>query len=428
MALRNALPLGAPAPWSATVPQQALELITTWDMDERDALAAPPDPDLAWAEVGTHVAVGSGIVKIPHAMPSSLDFERFKPGGTRNLKSFDAVVTKVQGSPFDLSFGIPMIWDSIGNGYRLMTASSEGGQSTLIDFMGIGGVGAMYVVAGRAYKAQIVGNLLYTGMYCTGSNITMTTPTALAYGGDVQGAASGGIALFTDGTGAANSVGDQQYANPRVSSSARFKNVFSAFGEFSANYGSSLVKMTQTPHATLANKYSGARVTDTVGPSYMRDKFWRMMVQSLTMQTQVVSGTGVAAAASNPYAMAQMLGLTEENFLGQTIQTAFGPRRFWIASEMDNHPYVVANPNTNGTGIPGDMWMNVSAGSTPGSGQKRPTWAKLICNNKDFVPLFRFYGPGDPRAEHELLMRFEGNLDAGATGGAPGEAQVFFQV
>lgn len=428
MGLRNGLPLGSPAPWSSTIPGTALELITTWDMDERDALAAAPDPDLAWAEVGTHTAVGSGIVKIPHAMPSSLDFERFKPGGTRNLKTFDAVVTKVSAGPLDLSFGIPMIWDSAGNGYKLMSAANEGGQDTLVDFMGINGIGAMYVLAGKAFKSQLVANLFYAGMYCTGSGLTMTTPTALAYGGDAQGAAAGGVALFTDGTGAAGSVGTNHLANPRVSSSAPFTNLFSAFGEFSANYGRSLVKMTQVPHSTLANKFSGARVTDTIGPSYMRDKFWRMMVQSLVMQTATVGGNGVAASTTNAYsdASAQLAraGVSEENFLG----TAFGPRRFWIASELDNHPYVVANPNTNGTGVPGDFWVNVSAGMTPGLGQKRATWAKLVCNSKLFVPTFRFYGPGDPRAEHELQMRFEGNLDAGAAGGAPGEAQVFFQV
>lgn len=424
MPLRSGLPLGAPAPWSSTVPQQALELITVFDMDERDALVAPPNPDLAWAEVGTLTSVGSGIVKVPHSLPSSLDFERLKPGGTRNLKSIDAVVTKVSAAPLDLSFGIPMRWDTLGNGYRLMTSAKEGGQDTLIDFAGIGGIGAWYVMAGKAYKCQLIGNLFYAGMYCTTSGVSMTTPTALAYGGDAQGLATGGIALFTDGTGPIGGVGDQHYANPRVSSSARFKNVFAQFGTFDANYGASLVRMTQTPHATLANKFSGARVTDTFGPSYMRDKFWRMAVQSLVMQTGVAGGNGVAAAVSNPYAALAAAGINEENFLG----TTFGPRRFWITSELDNHPYVLANPNTNGTGVPADFWVNVSAGTTTGTGQRRATWAKLACNSKEFIPTFRFYGPGDPRAEHELLMRFEGNLDAGVAGGAPGEAQVFFQV
>lgn len=423
MPLRNGLPLPAAAPWSSTVPGQLLQLVTQWDLSEKGALAAPPDPDLAWAGVGTFTAVGQGLVKIPHSMPTSLDFERFKPGATRTYQTFDAVVTTVASAPLVLNFGIPMIWDRIGNGYLLKNPTTD---SLLTDFMGMTDTGEYYVVAGLAYKAQLVGNLFYAGMYCTGSGVTMTTPTALAYGGDSQGTAASGVALFTDGTGGAGTIGDQHFANPRVSTSARFKNVFSAFGEFTANYGASLVKMTQIPHPTLANKFSGARVTDTIGPSYMRDKFWRIMISSLTMQTATVGGNGVAAATTNAYAMLAALGITEENFLGQTIQTAFGPRRFWIASELDNHPYVVANPNTNGTGIPGDFWVNVSAGMY--MGKRRPTWAKLICNSKEFVPVFHFYGPGDPRAQSELLMRFEGDLDAGAAGGAPGEVQVFFQV
>ncbi len=423
MPLRNGLPLAAPAPWSNAVPGQLLQLITQWDLSERAALAAPPDPDLAWADVGTFTAQGRGIVKVPHTMPSGLDFQRFKPGGTRTYETLDAVVTTVASAPLVLNFGIPMIYDQIGDGY-LLTSPTDG--NTLVDFMGMNDTGEFYVIAGKAYKAQLVGNLFYQGMYCTGSGISMTTPTALAYGGDAQGSAVNGIALFTDGTGAANSVGDQHYANPRISSSARFKNVFTGYGEFMTNYGRSLVEMTRIPHPTLANKYSGARTTDTLGPSYMRDKFWSMMISSLTLQTATVGGNGVAAATTNPYAMLAALGITEENFLGQTIQTAFGPRRFWISSELDNHPYVVANANTNGTGIPGDFWINVANGTY--LGKKRPTWAKLICNSKDFVPVFHFYGPGDPRAQSELMMRFEGDLDAGAAGGAPGEIQVFFQA
>ncbi len=419
MPLRNGLPLPAPAPWSSTVPGQLLELITQWDLSEKAALAAPPDPDLAWAGVGTWTAVGQGIVKMPHTMPTSLDFQRFKPGDSRTYETFDAVVTRVASAPLVLNFGIPMIFDRIGNGYLLKSPTND---SVLTDFLGMNDTGEFYVVAGQAYKAQLVGNIFYQGMYCTGSGVSMTTPTVLAYGGDPQGTCASGVALFTDGTGAATSIGDQHFANPKVSTSARFKNVFSAFGEFTVAYGSSLVKMTQIPHSTLANKFSGARVTDTIGPSYMRDQFWRMLVSSLTLQTGTVGGNGVAAATTNPYAALAAAGITEENFLG----TAFGPRRFWISSELDNHPYVLANPNTNGTGIPGDFWVNVSAGTY--MGKKRPTWAKLICNSKEFVPLFQFYGPGDPRAQSELMMRFEGNLDAGAAGGAPGEVQVFFQV
>src|SRR5512147_276853 len=414
MPLVNALPAPTGNPWSASAPQQALELITVYNLDELTALSAPPNPDLAWADIGTAVGLGMGIVKFAHALPSTMNFERFKPGGTRKYNTVDIITTPVRVNPYDLSFGIPMIWDAIGNGWKLMSQAQD---NSLIDFTGITGLGADYTVAGKAYKCQLIASLFYNAMYCTGSGLSLTTPTEFAYGGSPQGSAKGGIALFTDGTGAADSVGDRHYSNPTVNSSGRFKNVWSAFGEFKANYGASLTTMTVKPHATLPNRTSGARVRHTFGPTFMREKFWRMMVEDLTLVTSSVSGNGVAAAPSNPFALAKTMGITEDNFVGN----AFGPRTFWILPELDNHPYCPTNPGK-------DMWVNVSAGVGVMTGQPRPAWAKLASNNKEFVPLFRFYGPGDPRAMNERMMRFEGDLDGGATGGAPGEIDVFFEV
>lgn len=416
MPLVNALPINAfPGnPWSSTAPQQALELITTWNLDELTALSAPPDPDLAWADVGSNTAQGVGIVKFGHAFPSSLNFQGFKPDGARAYNTLDVIAAKVQVNPYDLNFAIPMIWSEIGNGWQLM---SNGNGAELIDFTGINGLGADYVVAGKAYKCQLVASLFYSGMYCTGSGLSLTTPKALAHGGAAMPNEPNGIALFTDGTGSVGTAGAMHYANPTVASSGRFKNIWSAFGSFSANFGASLVKMTVKPHATLPNKTSGARVTDVFGPTYMREKFWQMMVQTLTLQTAELGGNGVAAATTNPYAQAVANGLSEENFIG----SAFGPRRFWILPELDNHPYPVANPGK-------DFWINVSAGKDRSTGRPRASWAKLASNSKDFVPTFRFYGPGDPRAMSERRMRFEGDLDGGVAGGAPGEIDMFFET
>jgi len=433
MPLINALPTPQGARWSSAAPQQALDLITTWNLDEKDALNAPPSATLGWAEIGSHTGQGVGVVKFGHAMPSSLNFSPFKPGGTRDYKTIDAVVAKAQPAPADLSFVIPMIYDEAGNGWKLMSPTGEKdlrGQDILMEFLGIDGIGADYVVAGKAYKCQLIASLFYNSMYCTNSGLTLTAPVRLTY---PQGKATGGIALFSDGTGAAGSVGDSHYANPTVASSGQFKNVYSAFGAFDAPgaYGKSLRLMTTKPHPTLANKTSGATVTDTFGPTHMREKFWQMAVASLTLQTATVGGNGVAAAPENVYSqfksnleLAKKLGMDEDNFLG----AGFGPRRFWILSELDNHPYVLANPNTNGTGQPADMWVNVSAGTDRATGRKRPSWVKCASNSLLFVPTFHFYGPGDPRAQGERMMRFEGDLDADAVPGAPGEIDVFFQV
>lgn len=411
MPLVNGLPLDIfPGnPWSATAPQQALELITTWSLDELTALNSPPGPDLAWADIGTNTMVAMGIGKWGHSMPQTLDFQTFKPGGARTYHTLDVVASQVRVNPFDLSFGIPMVWDAIGNGYKLMSPSTDG---TLMDFVGISGLASQYVLAGKAYKCMLLASLFYKGLYSTA--LGLTTPEALTF---PQPNNPNGIALFTDGTGAEGSGGAQHYANPTNPKSGRFKNVWPAFGAFAANYGLSLTKMAIKPHATLSNVTSGARVTDTFGPPSMYQKFWEMMVQTLTLQTATVGGNGVGAATTNPYSQAVSMGLSQENFIG----TTFGPRRFWIVPHLENHPYLLANPGK-------DFWINVSAGKDQSTGLPRATWGKLASNSKDFVPTFRFYGPGDPRAQSERLMRFEGDLDGGAAAGAPGEIDMFFET
>ena len=398
-------------PWSAFAPQQALELVTTFNLEEFDALNTDPEEDLAWGDVGTHVSAGTGIIKVMNRMPQSLDFGKFKYGGDRKYNSIDAVATRIGVNPFDLNFGFPMIWNEIGNGWQLMSE----GEGSLMEFLGVNGLAADYVLAGRAWKCELLASLFYSGLYCTGSGLNITTPTALAYGGAPQGLAANGVALFTDGTGAATSIGTQHYANPTQNGSGRFKNVWSAFGSFSANYGASLVKMTQKPHPTLSNVKSGARVTDTFGPPSMYEKFWNMMVQTLTLQSVTEGGNLAAAAATNPLSDAMTRGLSQDNFIG----TTFGPRTFWIVPQLEDHPYMVANPGK-------DMWINVSR-TKPGK-KPRPSWAQLASNSKTFTPVFRSYGPGDPRAMSERRMRFEGDLDGGVAGGVPGEIDMFFEV
>ncbi len=412
MTLISALPLNAfpGSPWSASAPQQTLELITTYDLDELDALSTPPTPDLAWSNVGTMTAIGTGIVKIVHRMPQTMAYTAFKIGGGRVYNTMDAVATGVKVAPADLNFGYPMIWDAIGNGWKLMSAAPDG---SMVDFMGINGIAPGFVEAGLHYKCQLLASLYYSSLYCT--SLGLTAPLEFTY---PQPNNPNGIALFTDGTGAEGSGGAKHYANPTVSNSGRFKNVYPAFGAFATNYGRSLVLMTQKPHPTLPNVTSGARTTDTFGPTHMRERFWNMMTQTLVLQGGSINGTAIGAGVTNAQSALAIAGITEENFLGN----AFGPRRFWILPQLDNHPYVQAHLTDGPGGAPADMWINVSAG------KGRATYAKLAGASKDFVPTFRFYGPGDPRAESEQMCRFESNLHGGVRAGAPGEADMFFGV
>ncbi len=183
--------------------------------------------------------------------------------------------------------------------------------------------------------------------------------------------------------------------------------------------------MAEKPHATLSNVTSGARVTDTVGPSHMRDKFWRMMVQTLSPEIFAAGGALAAAATTNPYSMAVSAlaaqGITEENFIG----SGFGTKRFWIAPQLDNHPYVLAHPSDGADGGPADFWINIST-STPGN--ERAAWGEIACMNADMVPRVLFYGAGDAQAQNNRQCRFEGDLDLGAAAGDPGEIDMFGEV
>jgi hypothetical protein len=336
-------------------------------------------------------------------------FAQFKYGGTRNYNSVDVTASEVHVNPWELSYAWPMIFDTIGNGYKLMNAGSDG---SLSDFAGIGGLAEEIVTAGRAYKAQLVASLFYTGY--TSAALGMTA-TALTY---PQPGYPNGLPLFTNGSDTA-----MHFAHPMNANSGRFKNVYTAYGTFATKFGASLVVMTQKPHATLPNMTSGARVTDVIGPTWMRDRFWQMAVQNLQLQSVTGGGNLAAASSSNVYTTEVLKRFNEDSFIGAS---GFTPQTYWICPQLDNHPYFTANSGANMTtgpdGGPADMWINISAGP------KRATWAKLASNSRDFTPIARYYGEGDPRAMSERRVRLETDLDAGVAAGAPGEIDLFFGV
>jgi hypothetical protein len=402
MPLVNSLPLAQSGPWSATAPQQALELITTFNTDELLALQQPPNADVGWVDRGSHTSVSTGIVKVVHSMPQSAAMQEFTGGNNRKYHNLDVVAKALKPSARDLSYKIPMVFDVLGNGWKLM---SPGEENTLIDFVGITGLGAIYVQSGRVEKARFAADLFYSSLYCTTGGITQTAPKKTSY---PQGKSATGIALFSDGTGADGSVGAKHYANPVVATSARFTNVHFGFGAFEANFGASLVTMTQTPNGLYPDITSGARTSDVFGPTTMREKFWRMAVQDLVLTAEQVSSQAVAAAITNPFAYAKTMGITEENFIG----TAFGPRTFWTVPHLDNHPYLIQNPTA-------DFWINVDA--RPGVA----SWCQLACNSQAWTPIFHMYGPGDPQAMRDREMRWEGDLDGDSQPGDPIRAHMF---
>jgi len=409
MTLISTLPVTQVGPWSATAPVRALELITTYNLDEHLALLKPPHDDVRWAaEAGTHTSVGVGIIKPAFAMPQSAAMQPFNAENGRRYYGLDVITQTLKPGARDLSYKIPMIWNEIGNGYQLMA----GGRP--LEIADITGIAELFVMSGAVERAVFAADLFYSSFYATTGGLSSTAPTKLTY---PQGAATGGIALFSDGTGAAGSVGDQHYANPTNPKSGRFSTVHFGYGPWSQNtFASSMTLMAKRPHPLFPNITSGQVVTDVFGPTSMRQKFFEMAVQDLVLQAVNMSGQNVAAAVTNPYSFAKANGLTEETFIGNP----FGPRRYWAIPHLDNHPYLVQNPTA-------DFWINI-ARNVPGRAQSAVSWCKLACNTKDWTPVFRMYGPGDPIAQRDREMRWEGDLDADSQPGDPMAVDMFGSV
>lgn len=414
MPMSSGLPLSASAPWSNTVPDPINSLFTQWNLDEAESLMTDPEPDCKWANQGTSLKPGVGRVTHVHTLPQSGELTPFD--GKRKYFSVSAVAKSVEPAPEQLNYEVPMVWLPGDTGYRLVAVSTDG---SMVDILGANGAGlgavtSAYVASGRVRKALHVANLFFSSMYCTAHGIT--APTKFTYATPTN---PNGHALFSDGTGADGTPGAKHHANPAYAGSARFANVFPAYGEFIANSGRSFAAMTTIPNAIFPSTRASQFVTDIVGPTRMIEKFWIHMIQTLSPQL-FQSITGVAAAATtNPHSReAQLMaaGMSPESFLGQT----FGVRRYWIAPQLDDHPYCVDNPNK-------DMWVNISIGGEKDA-RKALTWAKGAANNETCTPLMRFYGPGDARAQSERKARWEGDLDIAFEPGSPNRIQVFFEA
>lgn len=402
MALLNAQPIQAfPGfQWSSVVSPEVQEIVTTINVESLDALNKIPEAMYRWADRGSKVSPGVGTVKVPIRLPSSMAFQPFQYGGTRSYNSIDIAAPVIKVNPWDLNFAWPMIWNDIGTG------------GTLTDFMGVAGLASMIVTASRAYKAQLVASLFYKGLTSAALGLTAEALTI------AQPGLPNGNALFTNGTDS-----PLHYAHPFRPDSPRFANAFPAYGTFAERYIDSLVSMTQVPHPSLPNMTMGNEVTDVVGPTWMRDRFFTMAVQTLAMQAQTIGGLPVAAGTTNPLALETLGKFTKNTFIGAS---GFMPQTFWICPALDSHPYFTANSNANMVtgprGGPADMWINICA-SDP-----TQTWCELAAPTKEFTPRSHLYGDGDPLSQSQRRVRLETDLDAGVAAGLPHFVQMFFGV
>lgn len=386
MSLQNALPVPAFPGFKhyGVVSEAVQEIVTAFNAESLDALASIPEHAVAWADIGTRVTAGMFEVKIPIRLPSSMAFNPFD--GTRSYGKLDLVAPTVQVGPFDLNFEWPM-------------QINQSGIAELINFYGAEGLALMVVQAARAHKAQLVASLLYKGM--TNANLGLTA-TALTI---KQPGAPNGLPLFND-------QGDGHYAHPLNANSGRFKNLFLNAGKITDTgvFGDMLMKMSQVPHPSQPNMTMGNQVTDIIGPTHMLIPFYQTAVQSLSLE--IASGGSEFAATTNIYKP----DLIEEAMRANRFVGASGiaPWRFSIAPQLDNHPYLVANPGKH-------MWLAVS-------NKQGQRWAELAGPNKEFVPVVTLFGDGVPESQKSRQVTMISDLDAGAAAGLPHFAQLYLET
>ena len=386
MSLENALPIPAFPGFThyGVVAGDVKEIATTFNAESPDALAGVPEPAIRWCEVGTRVTAGTFEVKIPIRLPSSMAFQPFD--GNRSYNRLDIAAPLVRPMPFSLNFEWPIQIDQSGN-------------AQLKEFYGAQGLAQTVVDAARAHKAQLVASVLYQGITNAALGLTAQVRTI------PQPGQPNGLPLFTDG-----SETPSHYTHPFKSTSGRFANLFHGVGKLTDEgvFGDMLRRATQVPHPALPNMTMGLGVTDIIGPTHMLDAFVQMAVQRLSLQ---VSGTNFGAT-TNRYNPAELeAAIQDGRFIGAS---GLAPWRFWIAPQLDNHPYLVANPGKQ-------MWLAVC--DRPGQ-----RWCELAAPSREFMPQTTLFGDADPQSRRSRQVSLIGDLDAGVAAGLPHFAQLYFET
>lgn len=390
MALENQLPLKAfPGLTHFGVISPAVqEILVTFNAESQGALTTVAPETVAWADVGSRVTPGAFEAKVPIRLPSSMAYNEFD--GTRSYNKLDLAAPLVKAIPWDLNYEWPLIID-------------QSGIAQLKDFYGASGLAQNMVDAARNHKAQLVASLIYTGFSNTVLGVTAKARTI------PQPNYPDGLPLFSDGASEdANHA--KHYSHPLKSTSGRFANMFLGAGKItdSGVFEDMIVSMSQVPHPSLPNQTLGCRVTDIIGPTHMLMEFYKVAIQNLSLE---VSGSNFAATTNvrNPAMIEQ--AMKSGMFIGASGLT---PWRFWIAPQLDNHPYLVANPGKH-------MWLAVSR---PAGTGMRDTWAELVAPSKEFTPRVTLFGDGVPESQRRRMVSMISDLDAGVAAGLPHFVQL----
>lgn len=370
------------------VSDQVREIATVFNAEGIEALQGIPESAVAWADLGSRYTPGLIDVKVPVRLTSLLGFEPFE--GERHYHQVTVAAVNVRPAPWSLGLEWPI-------------QINESGIPMLQNFYGVSGIAGDVVSHGRALKADLMASLVMAGM--TNASLGMTA-TALTI---PQPGVAAGLPLFSDG---ATSGSTQHYANPLDVRSTQFSNLHLNVGTFDDYFGQSLVDMTRVPHPSKANMTLGLGVTDVVGGTNMLLPFWRTAISTLSLQTASVGGTPLSAAPTNIYNPK----LIEQAGAQQLVGTSgLAPWRFWIAPQLDAHPYLVANPTKH-------MWLSIS------QTRKGAAWAELAGPNATFAPRITLLGDGSEEALKSRKVRLFGDLDAGAAAGLPHFVKLYTET
>lgn len=370
------------------VSDQVKEIATVFNSEGVEALQTLPEKPLLWADLGSRVTPGSFQVKIPVRLTSLLGFEKFEGERKYHQLSVASVAVKVNPWQLNLEWAIQL---------------TQGGIPQLQDFYGVSGVASDIVGHGRAFKADLVASLVMAGM--TNSNLSMVASAFTL----PQPGLPNGLPLFSDGSTSGSS---KHYSNPMDVRSPKFQNLYLNQGKIETGdvMGTVQTNMSQIPHPSKANMTLGLEVTDLVGPTNMLIPFAKLAVQNLSLQT-TTSPANLAAATTNIYNPSTIM----ENAGKYTGVAGIAPWRFWIAPQLDSHPYIVANPTKQ-------MWLAIS--------RTRPTlcWAELAGPNAAFTPAVKLLGDGSEEAIKTRKVRLLSDIDGGAAAGLPHCIAQYFEI
>lgn len=413
MALLNALPLPPGIDETTLAGSEVQEIVTTYNIERLQAVNQPVGKNVRCWGQGTTVSPQVGRVKVPIRFLGTQQFSDFRFGGQRDFSTINVGAIEIHTQPKQLNYRWVMVPDTM-RGLKLMQVSGEPGSYTYDDFYGATGLASAIVEGGHFHKALLVANVTYQSVTRALDSLAATMLCQID-----------GIPLFTNGVDtpkhranpknpALNAPSFETLFAPGVTNRVGFQG-----GAFDSVWlGKMILAMTQVPHPSLPNATLELELTDIIGPTWMKIPFWTAAVQNLTLQASMTP-SGVAAT-SNVFSAKVVKEMGADAFIGTA---GVAPYTMWTSSLLDNHPYALLHQTDGPGGGPAHFCIGI-ANMHPGA----QSWCEIAANDKEFTPRVKLYGPGDPQAESDRMVRMLGDLDAGAQPGLPHFVVLFLGV